>query len=638
MAATPVPLGYAHLLELLARGADPVEFEHPVVEARAQGLPAEDIAALDDAKRVALEVRAQLEAHRRREAELAALFQTASDLAALSSVDDVLAAIVRRARTLLGRDVAYLCLNDETAGDTYMRVTDGSVSAEFQRVRLPLGAGLGGLVAEQGVPFSSTNYLADDRVAHTSDIDSAVIDEGLVSIMGVPLKLGATVIGVLFAAHRHEKAFSRDEVALLSSLAAHAAVALDNARLLAETRAALNSLEQANSALLRQGRDTELAVRAHDRLAELVLHGGGVTEVAAELSELLGGTVTVTMPAPDPRTGGPGVTSVPVLAGSEVLGELVLTRDGTPGPADLRVLERGALVTALLLLFGRQVADAANRGRRDLLEDLLQGAALDPAETSSRAAHLDVDVDAPMVVVACAVPRHRTDSEQAAAFLAVRHGGLSARLDGSIVLLLPGTDAGALARQVSVELSRSLGGPVTAAGHAAGTIRHSVTAMDGSKPDAAGHAAAGGPGAAGTPSPGATSGTVIDLPTAYPVARDCLSAMLALGRTGQGATMAELGFVGVVLSGGSARERFVTDTLGPVLDYDAARGTDLAATLEAYFGAGSHLGRTAERLHLHPNTVGQRLSRIGTLLGASWSGPDRSLQIRLALQLRAVLG
>ena len=39
-------------------------------------------------------------------------------------------------------------------------------------------------------------------------------------------------------------------------------------------------------------------------------------------------------------------------------------------------------------------------------------------------------------------------------------------------------------------------------------------------------------------------------------------------------------------------------------------------------------------LHLHPNTVGQRLSRVGKLLGPDWSKPDRALQIQLALQLR----
>ncbi|MEO7127125.1 MAG: hypothetical protein ABI382_03740 [Nakamurella sp.] len=76
-------------------------------------------------------------------------------------------------------------------------------------------------------------------------------------------------------------------MALLVSLAAHAAVALDNARLLAETRAALDSLERANSSLRQQGRDTELAVRAHDRLTEMVLRVGGTSDIADDLSELL---------------------------------------------------------------------------------------------------------------------------------------------------------------------------------------------------------------------------------------------------------------------------------------------------------------------------------------------------------------
>ncbi len=601
--------GVAHLLDLLARDASAVEFERPVVDARAAGLAATDIEALERAKHVALGVREKLEAHRRREAELAALFQTASDLAALTSVDDVLAAIVRRARALLGRDTAYLCLNDEARGDTYMRVTDGSVSAEFQAVRLPLGAGLGGLVAQQGMPIASVDYFHDERFRRTVAIDSAVLAEGLVSIMGVPLKRGSQVIGVLFAADRRRHDFSREEVALLSSLAAHAAVALDNARLLAETRTALIGLEQANAALREQEHDTELAILAHDRLAELVLRGGGVTEVAAELAALLGGEVDLQVPARSGRSGGPagpGESSVPVVAGSEVLGRLVLTRDGAPRPADLRVLQRGAVVTALLLLFNRHLAEVANRGRRDLLEDLLTGSVTDPDEIAARAADLETTLSGDLVVVVCALPRHRVDSEQAAAFYAGNRRGLSARVDGYVVLLIPGSDPGAAAREAAGGLGRVLGGPVTAAGEVA-------------VPN--GPAEPAGPIAA-----------------AHVKARDCLAAMIALGRQGEGATAAELGFIGVLLSAGDTRRRFITDTIGPVLEYDAARGSDLAATLEAWFGQGGHLGRSATVLHLHPNTVGQRLSRIGTLLGAGWSEPDRALQIQLALQLRGLTG
>ncbi len=621
--------GLGHLLDLLGRDASAVEFERPVVEARAAGLPAADIEALDRAKRVALGVREQLEEHRRREAELAALFQTASDLAALTSVDDVLAAIVRRARTLLGRDTAYLCLNDEERGDTYMRVTDGSVSAEFQAVRLPLGAGLGGLVAQQGVPIASVDYFRDGRFSRRSTIDSAVRDEGLVSIMGVPLKRGSQVIGVLFAADRRRHDFSRAEVALLSSLAAHAAVALDNARLLAETRAALIGLEHANAALREQSRDTELAVLAHDRLAELVLRGGGVAEVAAELAELLGGAVDLQVPATPGEAVGPGRSSVPVVAGSEVLGRLVLTRDGAPRPADLRVLQRGAVVTALLLLFNRHLAEVANRGRRDLLEDLLTGSVTDPDEIAARAADLDADLTGELVLVVCAWPRHRADSEQAAAFYAGQRRGLSARVDGHIVLLLPGDDAAAAARDAAAGLGRVLGGPVTAAGDLV------VPAPAPALASGSGSVVPSVPGSGSTAT--TASLAAASLGASHARASQCLSAMFAVGREGQGATVAELGFVGVLLSAGDTRHRFINDTLGPVLEYDEARGSDLAATLDAWFAQGSHLGRAAAVLHLHPNTVGQRLSRIGTLLGPEWSEPGRALQIQLALQLRGLI-
>src|SRR5919202_644257 len=103
-------------LDLLAREAAPVEFEGPVLAARAAGASAESVAALEHAKILALRVRALLEHRRRREEELSGLFDTASDLAGLRDLDGVLTAIVHRARTLLGADVAYLTLNDDERG------------------------------------------------------------------------------------------------------------------------------------------------------------------------------------------------------------------------------------------------------------------------------------------------------------------------------------------------------------------------------------------------------------------------------------------------------------------------------------------------------------------------------------------
>ena len=117
----------------------------------------------------------------------------------------------------------------------------------------------------------------------------------------------------------------------------------------------------------------------------------------------------------------------------------------------------------------------------------------------------------------------------------------------------------------------------------------------------------------------------------------CLSALHALGRVGCAAASSDLGFLALVLGGGDPGA-VVRTALGPIVDYDAKRGTDLLGTVEQYFACGRSLGRTGEALHIHVNTVTQRLDRTARLLGADWQEPGRSLEIQLALQIRRVMG
>ncbi|TFV86394.1 GAF domain-containing protein, partial [Blastococcus sp. CT_GayMR16] len=416
--------------ELLLDGAAAIEYERPLVRARAAGADGDELAELERVKFLALEVRGAFAARRRRESELSALFDTASDLAALRGVDSVLSAIVRRARQLLGTDVSYLTLNDLARRDTYMRVTDGSVSARFQALRLPMGAGLGGLVAQTAAPYATASYFKDARFRHTNEINDGVRDEGLVAILGVPLIRGSQVIGVLFAADRTERTFDRAQVSLLGSLAAHAAIALDNARLLEETRAALDELSAASRELRAHTASVERAAGAHDRFIDVVLRGGGVEDVAAAVTEALGGTITVLdeegrgTPAdtpgdaglpPDPaggltRSRATGRTvrdgswwTAAVTVDSELLGGLVLHRDDELSDADQRILERAALVTALLLLIRRTAGEAENRVRGELLEELLGPTVRDPDGLRERARRLGADLDRPHAVVVARV-------------------------------------------------------------------------------------------------------------------------------------------------------------------------------------------------------------------------------------------
>jgi DNA-binding PucR family transcriptional regulator len=81
----------------------------------------------------------------------------------------------------------------------------------------------------------------------------------------------------------------------------------------------------------------------------------------------------------------------------------------------------------------------------------------------------------------------------------------------------------------------------------------------------------------------------------------------------------------------------VKATIGPVLDYDASRHTKLVETLETYFRHGGNLTRTAADLHVHVNTVTQRLERVSRLLGDKWQEPERQLEVQLALRLHRLV-
>ncbi|QRP46557.1 GAF domain-containing protein [Amycolatopsis sp. FDAARGOS 1241] len=580
------------LLELLATGASSEQLAHA---ARAAG---------GDAAELALRIRETLTEHQRREAELTALFDTASDLARLRDPDAVLRSIVRRARTLLGVDVSYLSLNDEAAGKTYIRVTDGSVSALFQQIVLGMGEGLGGLVAQTARPYATADYFADARFRHTAPIDTGVLEEGLTAILGVPLAIGGKVLGVLYASDRSPREFSTAEVALLSSLANHAAIALDNAHLLDETRQSAAELNAANATMRR-------ADEAHDRLMDLVLRGGDLPEVAAEVAGVLRGEIAVHDPSGELLAGsplsfdGPAVASsrtsgraestedtwvCAVQAGQELLGSLTLAGRPELAGADRRLFERAAVVTALLLMLRRSVAQAEDEVRGELLTDLLTAPARNPASLTARARRLGVDLAAPHVVLVAHAPG---TSRRALASACARFGDLVGVHAEQVVALAP---PGVAAAKVASELRSVVDCPVTV-------------------------------GAAG-PATGPAA-----LADAYSEAVRCVSTLLALGRAGDGAAMAELGFLGVLLGRHADLPAYVRATLGPVLDYDARRGTDLAGTLRAYFATGGNLARAKDVLHVHVNTVVQRLDRVSALLGDDWRDPGRALEIQLALRL-----
>lgn len=250
------------------------------------------------------------------------------------------------------------------------------------------------------------------------------------------------------------------------------------------------------------------------------------------------------------------------------------------------------------LLLAQRAAEAAETGvQRDLLEAVLAAQPEDTERLGTHAKDLSLDLASPYVLVAVHVVEARAERSSAwAAAYAQRHHGLTTRRGDWLIFVLPGDAPRAAADRVVTELSRAIGHPATAG--AAGPVRSLHTVGD-----------------------------------AYREALYCARVLLALERNGDAAAVEQLGFVGLLAREKPALEPFIEAMIGPLLSYDARRGTALRATLQAYLDSGQKLSRTATNLHIHINTAAQRLSRITALLGPGWQEPQRLLDIHVALRL-----
>lgn len=590
----------------------------------------------------------QADKHRRRERELQALFETARDLSSLRDVDDVLAAIVHRVRQLFGADSGYLALVDLDTGEAYMRITSGTVSSAIESVRLRPGQGIGGSIIKTGQPLATSNYLEDRSINHDPAVDEAVRRDGVTSIAGVPINSGADTIGALFIADRHEQTYGTSEIALLTSLADQASIVIENARLFQRLQSIADDLRAANAELLEQGAHLERASAAHERLMPLALSRVPPDEFCKIAAEIVSGAVVLLsdsgtviaqasaeipagyldaliassrshpldevgkrsggaerIPIADAGTMSSETWVVPVRAGEELFGRLLFVVPGPVDNTDVGTLERAAQTAALLQLMERQTSLVEQQLRGDLIDDLL--ADREPSwEDFERRAHrsglIDFTTGQMVLVMSISAGKPRRKLLRAGSDFVGHDGGLATEYAGNVVMLVPGTDIDEVIANVRRDLPRSVGTRVTG-------------------------------GAAGPAS------SAQELRQLYREALRCHRLLVALGREGEVASIADLGTLGLVLEG-TSRElvmRLIEEKLGPLLRYDRDHNALLVETLEVFFAEGQNPRAAAAELHVHPNTVYQRLERIDHVLAHNgWRVSPETLEMQLALQLHRI--
>jgi putative nucleotidyltransferase with HDIG domain len=136
------------------------------------------------------------------------------------------------ATELMEAEVGSLLLIDEETGQLYFEVALGDKEDAVKTFHLKMGEGIAGWVAQHGEPLIVHDAQSDPRFFSEVDKKSKFTTK---SVICVPVKVKEETIGVLEAINKLDGgAFSEEDLTLFQSLADQVAVALDNARLLAE--------------------------------------------------------------------------------------------------------------------------------------------------------------------------------------------------------------------------------------------------------------------------------------------------------------------------------------------------------------------------------------------------------------------
>jgi PAS domain S-box-containing protein len=180
---------------------------------------------------------------RRRNTELEALYKTSLEINAQPDLSTLLHTIVERAVELLGARMGGLYLM-RPDGQTLELVVSYNLPGDYAGVTLRLGEGLSGQIAQTGEPMMIEDYR------HWEGRALIYADGPFRRVLGVPLKVGGKVIGVInITDDKQTGPFSEDEVRLVSLFADQAAIAVENARLYETSQRELAERVRAEEAL-----------------------------------------------------------------------------------------------------------------------------------------------------------------------------------------------------------------------------------------------------------------------------------------------------------------------------------------------------------------------------------------------------
>lgn len=172
--------------------------------------------------------------------ELSTLHEIARAVTSVLDLESVLNRIVEASVYLTNAEEGFLLLVDEETGELTLRAGKGLGEKAARVMSMKVRDSIAGQVVKTGRPVRMGGFRHDEEYK----VKTGYLVKSLVN---VPIKSTDRVIGVLAVDHSiaSMRSFSDHDVALLSSLADYASIAIQNAKLFAEASAKVDELEKA---------------------------------------------------------------------------------------------------------------------------------------------------------------------------------------------------------------------------------------------------------------------------------------------------------------------------------------------------------------------------------------------------------
>jgi signal transduction histidine kinase len=196
--------------------------------------------------------------------KLSRILEINQQLTSMLELGPLLQKIIEAAAELTETEAASIMLYDEKSDELRFAAAKSLTAEQLAPLRVPIENSIAGSIFRSGRPMLITEADKDPR--HYDRIDQA-IDFQTRMILGVPLSLKDRNIGVLEVINKLSDAqFSEADTQVLSTLAAQAAIAIQNAQFVSELQSAYTKLNE-----LDKLKSNFIAVASHELRAPLGL-------------------------------------------------------------------------------------------------------------------------------------------------------------------------------------------------------------------------------------------------------------------------------------------------------------------------------------------------------------------------------